>query len=301
MRCGLVLLVGAALAPIVLAAQGEPIRDWRAFRSSVELTSITATVLDGEGRLVTDLPLDAFEVYEDGELQRVTHFTRDRVPISLGVLLDISDSMFGRRIADARVAVERFLTGLIEPADEFSILAFNHAPRLVTGWTRGRAEVHEMLEGLRPSGGTAAYDAIVAALPLFEARGNQRAALLLISDGADTASDAAARDVRSALARTDAFAYAIAIDPPDSRAINTRVNPAALREVTDATGGHTEVVHSSGDLVVAIARIAEELNSQYLLGYTSPRGADGRYHSIRVRIRGGGHRVRARSGYVARP
>ena len=109
------------------------------------------------------------------------------------------------------------------------------------------------------------------------------------------------RDVRSALLKSEAFVYAIALDPAERQAINTRVNVEALREITTESGGRTEVVSTSDDLAPAAARIAEELNSQYVLGYSSPRGADGQYHSIRVRVTGGEYRVRARHGYVAVP
>ena len=112
------------------------------------------------------------------------------------------------------------------------------------------------------------------------------------------------RDVRAALLRSDVFIYAIAIDSPERQPINTRVNAEALREITGESGGRTEIVRSSSDLVEATARIAEELNSQYVLGYTSPRGADDKFHSIRVRIRAPGgaeYRVRTRSGYIATP
>jgi VWFA-related protein len=141
---------------------------------------------------------------------------------------------------------------------------------------------------------------MMTALPLFETRGRQRAAIVLISDGADTASDATVRDVRSALLRSDAFAYAVAIDPPETRAINTRVNPYTLREMTDDTGGRTEVVHDTADLGAATRRIAEDLNHQYVLGYTSAKKPDGQYHSIRLKAKKEGVRVRARRGYVAR-
>src|SRR5207302_1505453 len=197
-------------------------RDQRPFESGIEVTSITATVTDAEGHLITGLPREAFEVYEDGEKQEVTQFTRDRVPIGLGVLLDISDSMYGRRIEDARAAVDRFLFDLLDPSDEFFLMAFNHRPRPLTGWTRAHADVQRALAGLQPTGGTAIYDAIIEAMPLVNAR----------------------------------------------------------------------------------TRIAEELNSQYVLGYSSPRGPDGQFHSIRVKIRaagGGEYRVRARNGYIATP
>jgi Ca-activated chloride channel family protein len=291
------VIVSVLLAAVV-AAQDGPVRDARVFRSAVELTSITATVRDQNGRLVTGLSRDAFEVFEDGVRQPITHFTNERVPVSLAVLLDVSDSMFGRRMVDARGAVKQFLAELLDPADEFLLLAFNHQPFFLSTWSRDRGRVSSLLGGIRPTGGTAAYDAVVAALPQFAARGNQRAALLLISDGADTASDATLREVRSALLRTDAFAYAVAIDSGE-QAINRRVNPVALREITDTSGGRTEVVRGVDEMLPAIARIAEELNSQYLLGYSSPHGADGEFHSIRVRVPGGEYRVRARNGYVA--
>jgi VWFA-related protein len=207
--------------------------------------------------------------------------------------------MFGKRIEDARAAVDRFLFDLLDPADEFFLMAFNHRPRPLTGWTRAQPDLRRALDGLRPNGGTSMYDAIVEALPLLDVRTRPRGALVVISDGADTSSDISLRELRASLLQTDAFVYAIAIDPPERWAINTRVNPQALRELTAETGGRTEIVQSSSQLVEATARIAEELNSQYVLGYTSPRGADGQYHSIRVRVAGADYRVRARSGYVA--
>ena len=306
MRFALLAALGAAVtlaahAPQTSApAQTQPsIPDNKLFRSEIEITSVTATVTDKDGHLVHDLPREAFEVFEDGTRQTITQFTRDRVPIGLGVLLDISDSMYGGRIQDARAAVDRFLFDLLDPADEFFLLAFNHAPRALTGWTREQHDVQRALAALRPTGGTAIYDAIADALPIVARRSRQRAALLVISDGADTASTATLRDIRSALLRSDAFVYAIAIDSPDRTPINTRINPQALREITNESGGRTEVVQSSAEIADATARIAEELNSQYLLGFTSAKGADGQYHSLRVRVPQGEYRVRARNGYVA--
>jgi Ca-activated chloride channel family protein len=290
----------AVLASVGLIAQSQqPLRDQRLFRSGIVLTSLSATVTDRDGHLVPDVTRDAFEVYEDGQLQTISQFSHERVPVGLGVLIDISDSMFGRRIEDARASVDRFLFDLLDPQDEFFLLAFNHKPRGLTPWTHERNEVRRALDGLRPNGGTAIYDAIFEALPVLDRRTRERAALLIISDGADTASNATLRDVRSALLRSDVFVYAIAIDSADAKAINARVNVDALRDITNQSGGRTEVVRNSADLADATARIADELNSQYLIGYSSPKGADGAYHSIRVRIAGTDYRVRARNGYVA--
>jgi Ca-activated chloride channel family protein len=300
--------VGLGLASIVLTAagaavlaQGQVLRDPRPYRSRVEITSINATVRDANGRLVSGLSREAFEIFEDGEPQEITQFTSERVPIGLGVLLDASDSMFGRRIKDARAAVERFLFDLLDADDEYFVMAFNHRPHMLTSWTNTPDVVRQRLNSVKAIGGTAAYDAVLAALPMFTKRTRERAALVIISDGADTASDASLRDLHSALARTDVFVYAIAIDSPQSQPINTRVNATSLREITDDSGGRTEIVRSSEEIADATARIADELNQQYLLAYTSPHGGDGLYHSLRVRVRGTDYKVRARNGYVATP
>jgi len=298
------VLVRRSILPVVaviVAAVVAGASQRQLFRSGVEVITVAATVRDRDGRLVKGLEREAFEVYDDGERQPITQFTKDRVPISLGVLLDISDSMFGQRIKDARAAVDRFLLDLLTPSDEFFLLAFNHAPHILTRWTNSPAVVRQALDGLRPQGGTAEYDAILAALPLLERRSKPRASLVLITDGADTASDAKLRDVRATLLQNDAFVYAIAIDPPDQMPINTRVNLVALRDVTDSGGGRTEVARNSDDLIAATAGIVEELNSQYVLGYNTPRPLDGQFHSIRVRVIGTEYRVQARKGYVATP
>ena len=155
-----------------------------------------------------------------------------------------------------------------------------------------------MLTRIKPWGSTAIYDALLFAIPLADSRHNQRAALLVVSDGADTASDAGVREVRSALLKTDVFVYAIGIDSPDRRAINAPVSAGTLSQLTDQSGGRTRVVHDSSEVVLALEQIAEELNSQYLIGYDSAREADGKFHSVRVHVKGGTYKVRARNGYV---
>ena len=121
----------------------------------------------------------------------------------------------------------------------------------------------------------------------------------MTTDGDDTASDITLHDLRPALVRTDAFVYAVAIDTPEPQAIARRVNVDTLNEITGQSGGRTEIVRATADLDAATANIAEELNSQYVLGYSSPHPGDGKYHSIRVAVAREGYRVRARNGYVA--
>ena len=296
------LLAPLAAVAVSVAVSGQQAdRGDDFFRTGVEIVVMAATVVDADGRLVGDLGRDDFEIYENGRLQPLTHFTRDRVPLSVGVVLDVSQSMYGQRIDDARLALDQFLADRLDVGDEVFISVFNHEPSIAVPWTVGPRELRNRLDDVRPWGGTSIYDAMMNALPLFEDRAHPRAAVVLISDGSDTGSLADVRDVRRLLRRSPAFVYAIAIDAPETRAINDRVNPYALREMTTESGGYTEVVRDSPELGPATARIAEELNHQYMLGYRPDRPADGSYRSIRVRIKGRDHTVRTRRGYVADP
>ena len=110
MRSAAPAIMLSILAAAGLLAQDRPAR----FQSGVDLISVTATVVDSQGRLVRGLPVEAFEIFEEGERQQITQFTSERVPVSLAVLLDVSDSMFGERLVDARAAVERFLFDLLD-------------------------------------------------------------------------------------------------------------------------------------------------------------------------------------------
>jgi len=200
----------------------------QSFRSRIDVVQVTVTVTDSEGRLITGLTKDDFQIFEDGNAQDITQFTDARVPVSLGVLLDASDSMRGQPIVDAREALDRFVGELLLGEDEALVASFNHRPRLATTWTMPPSRTRNSLESLKPSGGTAIYDALASTSKLFEQRNHVRAAMVLISDGADTASDHSLLQALEDIRRSDALVYAIAIDSADAKE-STRVNPEALR------------------------------------------------------------------------
>jgi VWFA-related protein len=270
------------------------------FRGRIDIVQVTVAVTDSDGRLVTGLTRNDFQIFEDGNEQEITQFTDARVPVSLGVLLDASDSMRGQPIVDARGALDRFVGELLLGEDEALVATFNHRARLATPWTMPPSKTRNALESLKPSGGTAIWDALASTAKIFEQRNHVRAAMVVISDGADTASDHSLLQALEDIRRSDALVYAIAIDSADARE-STRVNPDALREITGLTGGYTEVVRAASDLGPATARIADELNKQYTLGYASSRPPDGTWRSIRVRVRDGRYLARARRGYYALP
>ena len=289
----------AAVALIGASVEARQIVDARSknFRSASELVTTAVTVRDAEGRLVKDLEQKDFIIEEDGVVQPITQFTRERVPVSLSLTFDISDSMRGQRFADAREALGHFLDRLLAVEDEAALVGFNHEARLYGAWTTERAGLRARLADIKPSGGTALYDAVDVSVPLFDSRQHPRAAILLVSDGADTASDTTPTQLKQKLNRSDIFLYAIGIDSLDARN-STRINPFTLQELTSQGGGYTEIIRSAAELGPATERIAEELNHQYMLGYTPLTRADGKYHTVRVRVTNDSYRVRARRGVV---
>jgi VWFA-related protein len=290
------LVAGAAFAVVWPFSVAPAAR--QVFKSGVDLVMVQATVKDHDGRLVSGLGVDDFRIFEDGIEQRVLQFTGERVPVSLGIAVDVSDSMFGVRIADARRAIDRFVLSLLEEGDEAFLLVFNHAPLVRGQWTRPPRGLAGRLDGVKPFGGTAIYDALIKAVPMFDKRRHERCGLLVVSDGADTASDARLQDALRRINYSDAFVYAIAIDAPSGPAINNRFSPDSLNEIASQSGGYTEVIRDSAELSAATERIASELNHQYTLAYAPSRPPDGQYHTIRVRTRIDQYVVRSRRGFT---
>jgi Ca-activated chloride channel family protein len=319
------------------------------FKSGVELINVTATVSDANGRFVPGLRQEDFVVYEDDTPVTVTHFSAERVPVSLGIALDTSGSMAGSKIQEARAALDRLLYDLLDRQDEVFLYRFSSRPVLLQPWTRDRQLLARALERIEPNGGTAMYDAVSEAIPLTTQGQNRKKALLVVSDGNDTASATTVRELKAQIRETETLVYAIGIDgqgeatgrqptpqapiqrpsprpfpgapgpfgtppifprqPPSGggggggyrrgSANDDRVNVVALRDMTDDSGGRTEIVRDPRDLNPATAGIADELSKQYYLGYPSSGKKDGRWHSIRVELRNRSYRVRARRGYVA--
>jgi Ca-activated chloride channel family protein len=340
--------IALALAVASLGAQqdtGRPSDEGGAFRfkSGVELINVTTTVSDAGGRFVSGLRKEDFAVYEDDHPVEITHFSSERVPVSLGIVLDTSGSMAGSKIQEAQSALNRFLFDLLDKEDEIFLYRFSNYPVLLQGWTSDRQLLSRVLDRVSPNGGTAMYDAVSEAVPLAQEGQFRKKALVVISDGNDTGSQTSIRELKQQIRESEVLVYAIGIDgeseaptyrrapqpqPPPRLPIpfpfpvpgrggrrfplllgaqgswritpgDDRVNVAALRDMTDDSGGRTEVIRDARDLDPATASIADELSKQYYLGYQATGKKDGRWHSIRVEVRSGRYTVRARKGYIA--
>jgi len=335
MRTGafpIVLLLAAAA--VTAGARPQESSD---FRSGVELINVAAWVTDRNGQFVSGLHKDDFTVFEDGEPQEVAYFSSERVPVSLGLVLDASGSMTPDKMSAARSAIDRFVHDLLSKDDELFFLEFANRPDLVQGWTTDRAAISSAVARVRPAGGTAMYDAVADAVPMASIGKHPKKAILVISDGNDTNSRVEIGELRQTIRESEVLVYALGVDgtavltrmqprvrtpfpgapfpfpggrprrptPPivlgrsPRMPTSERVDAEALRRMTDDSGGRTEIVRGFGDLAGATAKIADELSKQYYLGYASPGKKDGRWHEIRVEAKGRGLTVRARRGYVA--
>jgi Ca-activated chloride channel family protein len=324
-----VLIAAGAAASIAGQEQGSV-----SFKSGVELINVTATVTDGEGRFVSGLRKEDFTVYEDGEPQEITHFNNERVPVSLGIALDTSGSMTSDKMSAARAAIDRFVYDLLSPEDELFFMQFANRPQLVQQWTSDRRAISRAVTRVLPAGGTALYDAIADGVPLADVGRHPKKALLVISDGNDTNSRVSIDELRGQIRESEVLVYALGVDGTESQRRNgptvqlpvplpfpipggrnrrpfppiggsrraptsERVNANALRDITDDTGGRTEIVRGFRDLDGATTRLADEFSKQYYLGYASPGKKDGRWHEIRVVVKDRRLAVRARRGYIA--
>jgi VWFA-related protein len=149
--------------------------------------------------------------------------------------------------------------------------------------------------------GTAVFDAVATALQMAGEGVHQKKGILVLSDGKDNSSRRTVEQVQRAIRNSEVLVYALAVDGGDGGpwGIDDGVDARALRKLTDDTGGRTEVVKGFKNLEKATARLADELNQQYIIGYAAPTARDGRWHPIKVEVRKRGAKVRARAGYFA--
>src|SRR5687768_4233807 len=203
------LFFAFALAVATLGAQDQ---EGFSFRSGVELINVTATVTDKDGRFVSGLRKEDFTVFEDGVRQDVTHFSNDRVPVSLGIVLDTSGSMTPDKMSAARSAIDRFIYDLLGEDDELFFVEFSNVPRLVQDWTTDRRAFSRAVARVNPAGGTAMYDAVAASLPIAAAGKHSKKALLVISDGNDTNSQTRANELRQMSRESEVLVYALGVD-----------------------------------------------------------------------------------------
>jgi Ca-activated chloride channel family protein len=289
-RAGLALALLAAGTLIVRAQQ--PL-----FRSGTQVVSLYVTVNDAEKRLVTNLTQDDFEIYDNDRPQPITLFVNEVQPITVVVMLDTSASMTGN-LGLLRQAAEQFLIRLL-PADKGQVGAFNDKIELSGGFTPDRDSLVAALRDLDFGNPTRLYDAI--AVSLDELRGIEgRRVVLVFTDGDDTGSSVGQGTVLDRARAEEVMIYAIGLQSDyfnGVRQVRTRPD-RGLRKLAEETGGGYFELEKTDDLASTFTRVAQELHSQYVMGF-APTNLDGKIHKLAVRVKKPGMTARARKSYLA--
>jgi Ca-activated chloride channel family protein len=269
------------------------------FKKEVEEVILHAVVVDDQNRLITGLAGSSFKVFEDGKLQQVTSFRKERVPVALGILIDNSGSMLPKRAKVNEATLQ--LVDASQQEDQVFVVNFGEDAFLDQDYTSDVSKLRAALQRVETRGSTALYDALIGAVDHLEQTSPlQKKVLLVVTDGGDNASQATFQEVlRKLQSKNGPVLYAIALEQNDRPDDGHR---QALRTLTEQTGG-TAFFPSTLDEIQSIASaIARDIRSQYVIDYHSSNPqTPGVYHSIEVQALDGSTRLRVetRVGYYS--
>jgi len=266
---------------------GQTIKYGQSLRVDVDLALVNVTVTDPNDRLITGLEPDNFRIFENNVEQEIQYFSSEDVPISIGVIFDLSGSM-RNKVAKSKEAVFQFLK-TANPQDEFFLVGFHERAELVSSFTNSVEDLQSRILLASAKGSTALLDAIYLGLNEMKKARNGKRALLIISDGGDNHSRYNPNDIKRLVREADTQLYSVGIfDPLAYRARTPEElnGPSLLSEVTELTGGRAFDVENVTDLPDIAAKIGAELRNQYILGYRpSNKSHDARWRKIKVKLR----------------
>lgn len=256
------------------------------FSSRVDGIRVDVLVTDASRRPLRGLTASDFMVRDNGVAQQVDVVSFGEISLNVGLAFDLSDSVAGARLAQLRAA-SRALTAELQPADQLSLVTFDHVVTLRCPLSTDRQCADRELASAKPSGETALIDGVLAAMMIGESDVG-RSLLMVLSDGLDTASWHTPERVLDMGRRSDVVVYPLAAKGP---------RPDFLDDLADLTGGQLREINPKEDLSATFRAILDEFRYRYLVTYT-PRGVPKEgWHKLEVAVRRPGARVKARPGY----
>jgi Ca-activated chloride channel family protein len=277
------------------------------FKSSVDLVSLTV-VVQRNGRNVTGLTANDFELLDSGQRQPIVSFQADSSPVSIGLLFDGSGSMdVSAKVKAGRAAAHHLLSWLEPGKDRIGVFTFDTDVQEQQAFTTVGPESLNLLEKVKPWGSTSIYDAIAKAGRQVAELGGSRRALLVVTDGADNRSHMRPTQVAAVASGLDVPVYVLVMSTPlDHPGTETSVDregaptrTGALEDLARATGGSLHTLSAPAHASIAVRQIVEELRHQYLIAFAPTTRAG--WHPLTIRTRDPHLVVRARHGYVAGP
>ena len=303
MRPSIQWLIGIATAVVLCSQISSRAAQQPSFKSTVDLVSLTVTAMDTASHYITDLNSEDFAVYEDGVKQDLTLFNKTRLPIALALLLDTSSSM-EEKLGTAQEAAIGFATQL-RPQDSAQVVDFDSRVEVVQPFTSEHAALEKAIRHTAAGGSTSLYNAVYIALKALQkvraaqAEDIRRQAIVLLSDGEDTSSLVTFDELEDLAKRSETAIFSIGIQGRDAGVSRGfREANFALRQLANDTGGRAFFISDIKDLAGVYGQIADELSSQYTIGYTSKNTRlDGAWRRIVVRVMRPSVTVRTKQGY----
>jgi Ca-activated chloride channel family protein len=273
------------------------------FRAGVELVSLNVTVVDSQGRYVTDLNQTDFSVFEDGSKQELSFFNRTNLPIALSLLIDSSASM-EQRMEHAQEAAIGFAKK-IRAQDLAQVVDFDSRVEIKLGFTNKVGELETAIRTTAAGGSTALHNAVYISLKeLAKVKAKnpdeiRRQAIVVLSDGEDTSSLVSFEEVLELAKRSETAIYTIGLQPRETSALRGfREAEFVLRQLAQETGGRAFFAQKIDDLKDVYAQIADELSSQYSMGYASKNPKrDGTFRRLVVQVNRANATARTKRGY----
>jgi Ca-activated chloride channel homolog len=287
----------------MLAASASAQEKPQVFRAGIEVVSLNVTVTDPQGRYITDLGQDDFSVFEDGAKQELTYFNRTNLPIALSLLIDSSASM-EQRMENAQEAAIGFAKR-IRPQDLAQVVDFDSRVEIKLGFTNNVQALENAIRTTSAGGSTALHNAVYISLKeLAKVKAKnpdeiRRQAIVILSDGEDTSSLVSFEEVLELAKRSETAIYTIGLQPRETSALKGfREAEFVLRQLAHETCGRAFFAKQIDELKDVYAQIADELSSQYSMGYASknPR-RDGAFRRIVVQVARPNTTARTKRGY----
>ena len=255
----------------------------RPLKVDVDLVLVPVTVTDPMNRLVTGLERENFQLFEGNGQQEIRSFSSEDAPVSLGVIFDSSGSMSSKMDRAKDAVVEFFKTA--NPQDEFFMITFSDEPEEVSDFTSSVDEIQNKLVFAVPRRRTALLDAIYLGIRKMREAKYPKKALLIISDGGDNHSRYTENEIKSLVKEADVMIYAIGIYDRYASAVEERLGPQLLSDITELTGGRAFTIDNPNDLADVATKIGVELRNQYVLGYRPKKVVrDGKWRKIKVKL-----------------
>jgi Ca-activated chloride channel family protein len=271
-------------------------------RVNVNLVNVLVSVLDENNRPAPDLPIQAFQLFEEGVAQKIEIFESETTqPLDIVLMVDASLSAH-KEISFEEQAASHFISQILRPGDRLAIFAFDESVTQIAGFSDNVGSLQAAIHRIPSGAGTSIYDALLLGARALERRGeDRRRVIILVTDGGETTSRADFEAARKGAVRANTLLYSIIVRPVKNESGRNTAGEHAIETITDATGGAIFFPDSAQDLDIIFDRIDRELRTQYRLGYyPNPRGPANTYRSIEVKVLDT-YKVRHRKTYLTGP